>query len=130
MFTTSGKKSFGPFAEPCCYKQVHGIAVRGPNLSDRFPTPGEVSFYPQTGMHPVYYVRPSARWNTMQDEEQLHTQLTELKNEHRELDELIEELSDRGPSDQIRIQRLKKRKLMLKDQISILEDALLPDIIA
>ena len=66
----------------------------------------------------------------MEDEEQLHTRLTELKNEHRELDELIDDLSGRGPSDQIKIQRLKKRKLQLKDQISILEDQLLPDIIA
>lgn len=66
----------------------------------------------------------------MEEEEQLHTRLTELKNEHRELDELIADLSDRGPSDQIKIQRLKKRKLQLKDQISILEDQLLPDIIA
>jgi len=66
----------------------------------------------------------------MQDEEQLQTRLTELKNEHRELDELIADLSGRGPSDQIKIQRLKKRKLQLKDQISNLEDQLLPDIIA
>lgn len=66
----------------------------------------------------------------MDDDEQIQTRLTELKNEHRELDELIDELSDRGPSDQIKIQRMKKRKLQLKDQIAILEDQLLPDIIA
>lgn len=66
----------------------------------------------------------------MDDEEALHTRLTELKNEHRELDELIDELAGRGPSDQIKVQRLKKRKLQLKDQIASLEAALLPDIIA
>lgn len=66
----------------------------------------------------------------MENEEQIRTRLTELKNEHRELDELIAELSTRGPSDQIKVQRLKKRKLQLKDQITLLEDALLPDIIA
>ncbi|MEQ8664682.1 MAG: DUF465 domain-containing protein [Rhodospirillales bacterium] len=66
----------------------------------------------------------------MDDEEALRTRLTELKNEHRELDELIDELGSRGPSDQIKVQRLKKRKLQLKDQIATLETALLPDIIA
>lgn len=64
------------------------------------------------------------------DEETRRTRLTELKNEHRELDELIEELAGRGPSDQIKVQRLKKRKLQLKDQITALENSLLPDIIA
>jgi len=66
----------------------------------------------------------------MENEETLRAQLTELKNEHRELDELIDDLADRGPSDQIRTQRLKKRKLQLRDQISVLENSLLPDIIA
>lgn len=66
----------------------------------------------------------------MEDEETLRTRLTELKNEHRDLDELIDELGGRSPSDQIKVQRLKKRKLQLKDQISSLEAALLPDIIA
>jgi len=66
----------------------------------------------------------------METEEQIKTRLTELKNEHRDLDELIAELSGRGPADQIKVQRLKKRKLQLKDQITMLEDALLPDIIA
>ncbi len=66
----------------------------------------------------------------MENEESIKTRLTELKNEHRELDELIDDLAGRGPADQIKIQRLKKRKLALKDQISILEDSLLPDIIA
>ena len=66
----------------------------------------------------------------MENEETLRARLTELKNEHRELDELIDDLVGRGPSDQIRIQRLKKRKLQLKDQISLLENSLLPDIIA
>lgn len=66
----------------------------------------------------------------MDNEDEIRTRLTELKNEHRELDEVIADLSDRGPADQIKIQRLKKRKLGLRDQITMLEDQLLPDIIA
>lgn len=64
------------------------------------------------------------------DEEELKAKLTELKNEHRDLDEIIHDLTNTGSYDQIKLQRLKKRKLQLKDQISRLEDGLLPDIIA
>lgn len=66
----------------------------------------------------------------MTDLEDLKATLTELKNEHRDLDEVIQDLTNTGPYDQIKLQRLKKRKLQLKDQISQLEDGLLPDIIA
>ena len=54
--------------------------------------------------------------------------LAVLREEHRNLDELIE--SSEEPLDQIEIQRLKKRKLKLKDEIARLESNLLPDIIA
>ena len=57
-------------------------------------------------------------------------QLEELKWEHRDLDEAIKRIAETPPFDQLHIQRLKKRKLILKDQIAILEDQLLPDIIA
>jgi len=66
----------------------------------------------------------------MEDEEDLKARLTELKNEHRDLDEVIHDLTNTGSYDQIKLQRLKKRKLQLKDQISRIEDGLLPDIIA
>lgn len=56
--------------------------------------------------------------------------LAELKSEHRDLDDVIQQLVDSGTADQIRLQRLKKRKLQLKDQIAKIEDGLLPDIIA
>jgi len=62
--------------------------------------------------------------------EQLRQQLAELKSEHRDLDDVIARVTDSGPFDQLQIQRLKKRKLMLKDEISKLESRLLPDIIA
>jgi hypothetical protein len=62
--------------------------------------------------------------------ERLKRQLAELKSEHRDLDDVIAQISETVPFDQIQIKRLKKRKLMLKDQIARLESRLLPDIIA
>ncbi|MDE0801420.1 MAG: DUF465 domain-containing protein [Rhodospirillaceae bacterium] len=53
-----------------------------------------------------------------------------LELEHRDLDEIIESLESQGNVDQLKLSRLKKRKLMLKDQISGLRDRMLPDIIA
>jgi hypothetical protein len=53
-----------------------------------------------------------------------------LKAEHRRLDEEIELLRNNGAIDQLEIARLKKRKLMLKDEIQLLSDRIIPDIIA
>lgn len=64
------------------------------------------------------------------DREELSRRLEELKVEHRDLDDVIERLAEDGPFNQLQIQRLKKRKLLLKDQIIRLESELLPDIIA
>ena len=66
----------------------------------------------------------------MDQNQEIKYQLEELKSEHRDLDEAIARIAETAPFDQIHIQRLKKRKLILKDQIAILEDQLLPDIIA
>ncbi len=60
----------------------------------------------------------------------MRKQLEDLQLEHRDLDDVIQHLIDTRPFDQIQIQRLKKRKLSLKDQIRKLESRLLPDIIA
>jgi len=62
--------------------------------------------------------------------EDLRRQLEELRSEHRDLDEVIARLSDHAPFDQLTLQRLKKRKLLIKDQVALLESKLLPDIIA
>src|SRR4051812_24419523 len=53
-----------------------------------------------------------------------------LRGEHRDLDEIIARLIEKAPFDLLQLQRLKKRKLLLKDQITRLESQLLPDIIA
>lgn len=67
----------------------------------------------------------------MVDEQQeLRQRLEQLRLEHRDLDDVIARLSERAPFDQLQMQRLKKRKLMLKDQIARVESELLPDIIA
>ena len=62
--------------------------------------------------------------------EHLRQRLAELKEEHRDLDDVIARISESAPFDQIRVKRLKKRKLLLKDEITRIEDLLLPDIIA
>ena len=65
------------------------------------------------------------------EEEEVRRELLQLRQEHRDLDAAIEAMVETGAgADTIRIQRLKKRKLMLKDRIAVLEDRLLPDIIA
>jgi len=64
------------------------------------------------------------------DTEALKAKLAALKIEHRELDDVITRLAERAPVDQLELQRLKKRKLLLKDQITKIESELLPDIIA
>ncbi|RMF69584.1 MAG: DUF465 domain-containing protein [Alphaproteobacteria bacterium] len=63
-------------------------------------------------------------------EEALRARLEALRQEHRDLDAAIEALMSSSGYDQLRLQRLKKRRLYLRDQIRLIEDQLLPDIIA
>jgi hypothetical protein len=67
---------------------------------------------------------------TKEEEEEIRRELAQLRQEHRDLDLAIVAMSESAQMDTIRIQRLKKRKLALKDRIAALEDRLLPDIIA
>ena len=60
----------------------------------------------------------------------MRRRLKALQSEHRDLDDVIARISDEASFNQLQIQRLKKRKLVLKDEISRLADLLLPDIIA
>jgi len=62
--------------------------------------------------------------------DELRRRLGDLRTEHRDLDDVIARLTADGPFDQLQVIRLKKRKLVLKDQITQLESALVPDIIA
>lgn len=64
------------------------------------------------------------------DRDALLRKLHELRSEHRDLDTVIARLAEAGPVDQLHLQRLKKRKLLLKDQLAWLESGLIPDNIA
>jgi hypothetical protein len=65
-----------------------------------------------------------------EEERAIRRELAELRQEHRDLDAAILALMDSAQPDTIRVQRMKKRKLALKDRIASLDDRLLPDIIA
>ena len=65
-----------------------------------------------------------------EEEEAIRRELAELRHEHRDLDAAIAFMAESGGADTIRVQRMKKRKLVLRDRIAGLEDRLLPDIIA
>lgn len=66
----------------------------------------------------------------MVDEAQIRARLELARTEHRDLDAAIDALSTGSMPDQLQLARLKKRKLRLKDEIALLEDQLIPDIIA
>lgn len=66
----------------------------------------------------------------MDEIEVLRVKLDALRQKHRDLDDAIEALHERGTGDQLALRRLKKEKLSLKDQITALEDRITPDIIA
>ena len=70
--------------------------------------------------------------NSTDFEEQqiLKARLHVLESEHRDLDDVIERLSEDKPFDQLQLQRLKKRKLVLKDEMALVRSRILPDIIA
>jgi len=66
----------------------------------------------------------------MDDLEPLRRKLALLESEHRDLDDVIARMSEAVPFDRLRLQRLKKRKLQLKDVLAKLHSQLLPDITA
>ena len=66
----------------------------------------------------------------MSEDEELRAKLSQLRQEHRDLDDAIAALEGQQSADQLQVKRLKKRKLWLKDLIARLEDELHPDIIA
>jgi hypothetical protein len=62
------------------------------------------------------------------DSQEIHRRLIELELEHRELDRSIETLMAYPPFDELQVKRMKKRKLLVKDQITFLKFQLTPDI--
>ncbi len=67
---------------------------------------------------------------SMKNDDVLRVELAVFRREHRDLDDAIQALADKGVGDQLTLQRLKKRKLRLKDLIAQIEDRLTPDITA
>ncbi|MBO9449051.1 DUF465 domain-containing protein [Tropicibacter sp. R16_0] len=67
---------------------------------------------------------------SMKTDDVLRVELEVFKRQHRDLDEAIMALVERGTGDQFTIKRLKKQKLRVKDMIALIEDRLTPDIIA
>lgn len=64
------------------------------------------------------------------EEGEIQRRLDLLRTEHRDLDAAIDALRATGSADQLQLARLKKRKLKLRDEVALLEDQLIPDIIA
>lgn len=73
---------------------------------------------------------PTKYTMTDEDERELQTELARLQQEHRDLDAAIDALHQSPAPDLLRLQRLKKRKLQLRDRIAFIEDQITPDIIA
>ena len=67
---------------------------------------------------------------SMKRKDILRLELEVVRSEHRDLDNAISAFGEKPSSDPLTLQRLKKRKLLLKDKISYLEDQITPDIIA
>ena len=89
-----------------------------PSIGIRFPTPaGRIS---QVTDLPL----------TEEEKAQIHERLHAFEIEHHDLDDVINRLAADPKQDQLQLQRLKKRKLLLKDQIQKLRARLIPDIIA
>lgn len=65
-----------------------------------------------------------------EEEARIEAEIATLIEEHRDLDQMIARVQETAPFDQLQMQRMKKRKLMIKDQISRLHALLVPDIIA
>ena len=66
----------------------------------------------------------------IEEQQLLKARLYVLESEHRDLDDVIERLSDDKPFDQLQLQRLKKRRLVLKDELALVRSQILPNIIA
>jgi hypothetical protein len=124
---TGLKDHLFPFRLAAHSPAYHGLALVFPGQPDDRTTPA------MTGMTFYDIIFSSQREETgavMIGINEMRVKLEELRSEHRDLDDVIRQLSETSPFNQLQIQRLKKRKLALKDQIIQLESKLLPDIIA
>src|ERR1700740_1920348 len=85
------------------------------------------AFHSHSQSHRVFHISCIM---TDEDERELQAELARLQQEHRDLDAAIDALHQSPAPDLLRLQRLKKRKLQLRDRIAFIEDQITPDIIA
>lgn len=98
-------------------------------VQDFVVVPGFAAGNPDNGKSAIEALRAAAAMK-QEDEAELRAQLAQLRQEHRDLDVAIEALHNTPSADLLQVQRLKKRKLQLRDRIIQIEDQLTPDIIA
>jgi hypothetical protein len=103
---------------------VRLLSACGPGRQGRYFTGG---FRNLLQSHRVFQLTYTM---TDEDERELESELARLQQEHRDLDAAIDALHQSPAPDLLRLQRLKKRKLQLRDRIAFIEDQITPDIIA
>jgi hypothetical protein len=106
------------------------ICLTGVSIRLEHDAPKRDSFALGAGGECCRPARKPAVAMTQEEERDLREQLARLQEEHRDLDVAILALQDAPGSDVLQIQRMKKRKLYLRDRISFIDDQLTPDIIA
>ena len=113
-----------------------GPGIRNPARFDLSHGPaGCLQSGPAGTIFPTTALATSSRFQppyimTDEDERELENELARLQQEHRDLDAAIDALHQSPAPDLLRLQRLKKRKLQLRDRIAFIEDQITPDIIA
>jgi hypothetical protein len=110
-------------------RMVNCLPVSGPQSTRRWVFCDGPHLSRAAGAIRNSVLRPDLNGEPM-DESQIAKRLEILRVEHRDLDSAIAALFETSSKDQLQLARLKKRKLRLRDEISMLEDQLIPDIIA
>lgn len=115
---------------PSCLPYIFGMRCAARPV--RWPVAGKTHFSGDRGSHrPAYWTRGAVlRYSSSMNSEDIMRRIELLRQEHRDFDSAISALAQSGSADQLQLARLKKRKLMLRDEIAMLEDLLIPDIIA
>jgi len=105
------------------YQIPSSLLAKSPRREDISPQPFYIALQIRRVFQLTYLM-------TDQDDRELQTELARLQQEHRDLDAAIDALHQSPAPDLLRLQRLKKRKLQLRDRIAFIEDQITPDIIA
>ena len=125
-----GPRTGSPFALK--YGAQRGLAQGPDKFPDFFPQGPKIAIFDRALKQRLKQTehRQMNAPTELNFEEMLRIRLEVLRREHRDLDDAIHALATAGRADQLTLQRLKRQKLSLKDQIVRIEDQLIPDIIA